>query len=64
MRAMTRPHRVERLSNHHRTNSAATTGTVAPRHSIPRRGYKTMTTTMPGRALHQDKMAFLASQVS
>jgi hypothetical protein len=29
-KATMRPHRIGRLANHHRANSAVTTGTVAP----------------------------------
>jgi hypothetical protein len=36
--------------------SVAMAGTVAPRHTLPRRGHKTMSTTMPRRAL-QDGVA-------
>jgi hypothetical protein len=50
-KATTRPCRTGRLANHHRANSVVTTGTVAPRHHMPRRGHKTMTTTMLGRTL-------------
>jgi hypothetical protein len=63
-KAMMRPCRIGRMANHHCANGVVTTDTVAPRHLIPRRGHKTMMTTMPGRALHQDKMTFLAGQVS
>jgi hypothetical protein len=56
-----RPCRTGRLANHHHAHSAATTGTVAPRHTMVRRGHKTMTTTTPEHMLHQDKMAFLVS---
>jgi hypothetical protein len=44
-------HRTRQLMNHHRANSAVTTGTVAPRHAMPRCGNKTMTTTIPGHVL-------------
>jgi hypothetical protein len=63
-KATMRPRRIGRLTNHHRTNSTVMTGTVAPRHTISRRGHKTMTTTTLGRTLHQDKTTFLAGQVS
>jgi hypothetical protein len=63
-KATTRPRHIGRLANHHHVYSSATTGTVAPRLPMLRCGHKTTITTMPGRALHQDKTAFLANQVS
>jgi hypothetical protein len=41
------PRRTGRLANHHHAYSVATADTVAPCHTLPRRGHKTMTTTMP-----------------
>jgi len=64
MKAIARPHHVGWLAKHQCAHSAATNGTVAPRHTMPRHGHKTMTTTTHGRALHQVKMAFLTSQIS
>jgi hypothetical protein len=66
MKATVRPRRPGRLPNNYHTYSVTTTSIVVPCHPMLRRGHKTMTTTTPGRgrALHQVKMAFLASQVS
>jgi hypothetical protein len=38
---------IRRLANHHHAYSAAMAGTVAPRHTMSRRGHKIMTTTTP-----------------
>ena len=50
MKAMARQRCVGRLSKLPRAHSATTTGTVAPHHTMPRRGHKTMMTTMSRRA--------------
>jgi hypothetical protein len=50
------------LANHHHANIVVTTGTVASCHAMPRRGLKTIMTTISERTLTQDKMAFLANQ--
>jgi hypothetical protein len=51
MKATASSRRTGHLANHHRANSAITTGTVASHHTMLRHGNKTMTTTTSGRAL-------------
>jgi hypothetical protein len=55
-----KPHHAGWLANHHRAHSAATAGTVAPCHTLPWYGHKTMMTTMPKHAL-QDGVAYKLS---
>ena len=64
MKAMARSHRIGRLAKHHHAYIATTTSTVAPCHTMPRRGHKTMMTTMPGYAQHDSvtcKPSYLGS---
>jgi hypothetical protein len=53
-KATLRPRHVGRLVKHHRAHSAAMTNTVAPCHTMPQHGHKTMTTTMPERTPQDD----------
>jgi hypothetical protein len=64
MKATTRPHCTGRLVNHQLANSVVMTSTVAPCHPMPWSGHKTVTTTTSGRALHQDKTAFLPAKLA
>jgi hypothetical protein len=50
-KATASPHRIGQLANQHRANSATTTGIVAIRYTMLRRGHKTMMTATPGHAL-------------
>jgi hypothetical protein len=54
IKATVRPRRVGRLTKYHRAYSAAMTSIVALRHTMPRHGHKTMTTTMPKRTPQDD----------
>jgi hypothetical protein len=59
MKATTRPCRAGQLMNHRHANSVVTTGLVASRHAMPRRGSKIKTTTTPKHVLTpgQDRLA-------
>jgi hypothetical protein len=47
MKATVRPRHAGWLAKHHCAHSAAMIGTIAPRHTMPQHGHKTMMTTMP-----------------
>ena len=50
MKTTAKPRRAGRLAKHHRIHTTAMAGTVAPRHAMPQREHKTMTTATPRRA--------------